>query len=71
MRVSFLEVMDGGDGDEEIGRLQDLRGLDDADHRILPFGCGVFTAQYRQFKSFGKNLAAKALAMFYQAYRKL
>ena len=40
MRLSILEVMDGGDGDEEIGRLQDLRGLDDADHRILPFGAG-------------------------------
>jgi hypothetical protein len=32
---------------------------------------GIFTAQYRQFKSFGKILAAKALAVFYSAYQKL
>ena len=37
--------------------------------RVFP--SGIFTAQYRQFKSFGRMLAAKALAVFYSAYRKL
>ena len=35
------------------------------------FPSGIFTAQYRHFKSFGRILAAKALAVLYKAYRKL